>query len=77
MEVTTVYLYNKLEHGNQQRILAVLGKQGEVSGLTIHRYKELPHVRTGILSMKIKIWAKAAIPAYIYDMASKCTVQVH
>ena len=55
VEVTTVYLYNVLVQADLAGILAVLGKQGEVMGHTIHRYKELPHVRNGIVSVRMKL----------------------
>ena len=40
-------------------------------------YKELPHVRNSIVSVKMKLGAQAAIPAFIYDKASDCMVQVY
>lgn len=77
VEVTTVYLHNVLVQADLVGILAVLGKQGEVLGHAIHKYKELPHIRNGIVSVRMKLGAQASIPAFIYDEASDCTVQVY
>ena len=41
------------------------------------KYKELPHIRNRIVSMRMKLGAQAAIPAFIYNEASDCTVQVY
>ena len=77
VEVTTVYLHNVLVQAGLGGILAVLGKQGEVIGRTIHKYRELPHIWNGIVSVRMKLGAQATIPAFIYNEASDYTVQVY
>ena len=75
--MTTAYLHKVLVQADLAGILAVLDKQEEVMGHTIHRYKELPHVRNGMVSVRMKLGSQAAIPAFIYDEASDCMVQVY
>ena len=77
VEVTTVFLHNVLVQADLLGILEVLGKQGEVLGHTIHRYKELPHVRNSIVSVRMKLGAKASIHAFIYNEAPNFTVQMN
>lgn len=50
-------IWDEYPGGRQVPILAVLGKQGEVLGHAIHKYKELPHNRNGIISVRMKLGA--------------------
>ena len=76
VEISTVYLHNVLGQADLKGILEVLARQGEVLGYTVHKYRELPHVRNGIVSVRMKLKASSEIQAYIYDERSDCTIQV-
>jgi len=76
VEISTVYLHNVLGQADLKGILEVLARQGEVLGYTVHKYRELPHVRNGIVSVRMKLKASSEIQAYIYDEKSDCTIQV-
>ena len=77
VEISTVYLHNVLGQADLKGILEVLARQGEVLGYTVHKYRELPHVRNGIVSVRMKLKASSEIQAYIYDEKSDCTIQVY
>ena len=76
VEISTVYLHNVLGQADLKGILEVLARQGEVLGYTVHKYRELPHVKNGIVSVRMKLKASSEIQAYIYDEKSDCTIQV-
>ena len=75
-EVTNVFLHNVLEQSNLAAAISTLAKSGTVLAKEVHHFKEAPNIKTGVVTVKLRLFPNSTMPSYIYEENINNTIQV-
>ena len=74
-EVSSVQLHNVMK-ADLEAAVQVLTQFGTVLSRVVHVYKEIPTMKNGVVTSKMRLRAQVELPVYIYDGKAGSTIQV-
>ena len=75
-EVSSVQLHNVMQAADLEAAVQVLAQFGTVLSRVVHVYKEIPTMKNGVVTSKMRLRAQVELPVYIYDGKAGSTIQV-
>ena len=76
VEVTSLHLNNVFSNSDMDAIRLELSKYGDVVAEQRQYYKDCPTMKTGVVTVKMKLSPKAVVPTYLMEQGVGNTVQV-